>query len=178
MNKRLKKQDWVGAGLQALAKDGPAALKADRLAAKLAVSRGSFYWHFENLASFQTAVLDEWVRFATGDVVARIEQVEPGGARLDRLLEIAHQADPSLERGIRAWAASNKGVAARVEAVDQMRLDYLANTLREAGWPDAQADGRAVLLYLSNLGRVVVSETLARAVPLDELQASARYSKD
>ena len=178
MSKRLKKEDWVQFGLQTLAKKGPAALKADRLAAALKVSRGSFYWHFENLATFHKALLDEWIRFATDEVVTRIEQVEPGAARLDRLLEIANKADPSLERGIRAWAASNTDVAARVEAVDQMRLQYLANTLRDAGWPDAQADGRALLLYLSNLGRVVVSETLARAVPLAELQASAKYTKD
>ncbi|RTL63482.1 MAG: TetR/AcrR family transcriptional regulator, partial [Hyphomicrobiales bacterium] len=57
---RLARADWVKAGLKALAREGASALKADRLARELGVSRGSFYWHFADVDAFHRAVLEGW----------------------------------------------------------------------------------------------------------------------
>ena len=48
MTKRLSAQAWIDFALATLAREGFEALKADVLAHKLGVSRGSFYWHFKD----------------------------------------------------------------------------------------------------------------------------------
>ena len=46
MSKRLGKTEWIDAGLKALARDGVDAVRVERLAERLCVTKGSFYWHF------------------------------------------------------------------------------------------------------------------------------------
>ena len=48
---RLPVDDWVAAGFEILAEEGITALKIDRLCNRLAVTNGSFYWHFSDIAS-------------------------------------------------------------------------------------------------------------------------------
>ena len=48
MTDRLAKSDWIEHGLRTLANEGANALKVGPMAAKLEVSRGSFYWHFRD----------------------------------------------------------------------------------------------------------------------------------
>ena len=45
---RTPRERWIEAGLQALAAGGPDAVRIDPLAKALGVTRGGFYWHFEN----------------------------------------------------------------------------------------------------------------------------------
>ena len=52
MSDQLSAKDWVDQGLKALASRGFTALKAEPLAKALRVSRGSFYWHFADIAAF------------------------------------------------------------------------------------------------------------------------------
>ena len=52
MSDQLSAKDWVDQGLKALASSGFTALKAEPLAKALRVSRGSFYWHFADIAAF------------------------------------------------------------------------------------------------------------------------------
>ena len=70
---RLGPEEWVRAGLKALAKSGASALKADKLAAGLGVSRGSFYWHFADVPAFHAAVLKRWREVALENIIAEIE---------------------------------------------------------------------------------------------------------
>ena len=52
MNDQLTASDWLDQGLKTLAKDGFTALKAEPLAKAMRVSRGSFYWHFADIAAY------------------------------------------------------------------------------------------------------------------------------
>ena len=54
---RLSVDDWIQAGFSILAEDGLEALKIDRLCARLGVTKGSFYWHFKDMASYRAAVV-------------------------------------------------------------------------------------------------------------------------
>ena len=47
-NVRTPREAWIEAALQALATGGPDAIRVEALAASLGVSKGGFYWHFEN----------------------------------------------------------------------------------------------------------------------------------
>ena len=57
---RLSPEDWLKAGLDALAASGPEALKAEPLARALETTKGSFYWHFADVPAFRQALLEFW----------------------------------------------------------------------------------------------------------------------
>src|SRR5580704_10880646 len=60
MSEQLSARDWLDLGLKVLARSGFAALKAEKLAKMMGVSRGSFYWHFADIAAFHAAILKHW----------------------------------------------------------------------------------------------------------------------
>ena len=69
-NSRLSVDDSIQAGFAVLAEEGTKALKLDRLCARLAVTKGSFSWHFTDLAGYR-AVRTSAARPPLGnDVVA------------------------------------------------------------------------------------------------------------
>ncbi|MGI9498851.1 MAG: helix-turn-helix domain-containing protein, partial [Geminicoccaceae bacterium] len=45
---RLQRDDWIAAALAVLVESGVEAVQITVLAKRLKVTRGSFYWHFEN----------------------------------------------------------------------------------------------------------------------------------
>src|SRR5215831_20640718 len=92
MSKRLAAQDWLDFALATLARAGSDALKADVLARRLGVSRGSFYWHFADLAAFHARVIAQWKQVATEAIIADIEHHRSLDKRLDALLRHAFGA--------------------------------------------------------------------------------------
>src|SRR5262249_53620892 len=70
MTKRLSADAWIDFALATLAREGFAALKADVLARKLNVSRGSFYWHFADIETFHARVIARWRQVATEAIIA------------------------------------------------------------------------------------------------------------
>ncbi len=69
MTERLSKSDWIAHGLRSLTKDGANALKVGPLAQALKVSRGSFYWHFRDIADFHAQLLQSWQESSTDQVI-------------------------------------------------------------------------------------------------------------
>ena len=57
---RLSPDDWLKAGVDALARLGPEGLKAEPLARVLETTKGSFYWHFPDVPTYQKRVLEYW----------------------------------------------------------------------------------------------------------------------
>jgi AcrR family transcriptional regulator len=53
---------WLNAGLQALRKGGVGAVRVERLAADVGVTKGSFYHHFRDRGALLEEVLDYWAR--------------------------------------------------------------------------------------------------------------------
>jgi AcrR family transcriptional regulator len=78
MNNRLTKPDGLRHGLRTLANDGTNALKVGPMAAKLKVSRGSFYWHFRNIADFRSQLLRSWQERSTDQVIGSSKPRSPG----------------------------------------------------------------------------------------------------
>lgn len=158
MNDRLTKSDWIDHGLRTLAAEGANALKVGAMAAKLNVSRGSFYWHFRDIADFRSHLLRSWLEQTTERVIRRIETEETGPDRLKSLLRGAFVMSPGAERwaaedAIRAWAADDADVAAMVASVDERRIAYIAELLISAGVENTKAPARAAFLYWAYLGR-------------------------
>ena len=98
---RLSRQDWIDEALMCLASRGHAELRADKLAKRLGVSRGSFYWHFTDVPCFEKAVLDHWEVVTTDrsyEDAIRAAGKDPTRP-LQFLIERGFRAPDALERG-------------------------------------------------------------------------------
>lgn len=157
MTSIVSRQDWLEAGLAALTREGPAGVRADRLAKALGVSRGSFYWHFPDLAAFHAALLDRWRDQMLTAVIAQVEsRAGPAADRLGWLVARAFAADPARERAMRGWAMADVAAGRAAAAVDTARIAYIEGMLAEAGLAAEVAALRARLVYQAWLGRVMM----------------------
>ena len=150
MTRRLTPEDWIDFALVTLAREGFEALKADVLARKLRVSRGSFYWHFADLAAFHAAVLKRWREIAAEQIIADVES--DSDDPLKALLRRTFGARLDLERAVRNWAAFDPAAQAAVRAIDRRRLDYIEALLQRRGFSGTTAQARAQILYWTFLG--------------------------
>ena len=155
---RLGPAEWVNAGLKALAKSGFSALKADTLANRLGISRGSFYWHFADVSAFHAAILQHWREIALENIIDEIEGAADD--RLEALLYRAFAGDTGIERAVRAWATADTRARAAVEAVDVERIRYLRKLLIEAGVHANAAGTRAHIMNWCYLGFALSSNKL------------------
>jgi AcrR family transcriptional regulator len=166
---RLGRQEWIDAGLEALARDGIDAVRVERLAAALNVTKGSFYWHFKDRHALLEALLEAWRARAT---IAIIDAVEAKGgdarAKLANLFTIVAVIDGRLDRAIRSWAAQDGGAASALQAVDRRRLDYLVVLFLGVGFNAAEALGRARLVYHALIGQFAMGEAVAHGERLAE----------
>ncbi|MDD1521785.1 MULTISPECIES: TetR/AcrR family transcriptional regulator [Bradyrhizobium] len=172
MNQQLSADDWTSEGLKALARSGFTALKADPLAKAMGVSRGSFYWHFADLAAFHAAVLKRWREIAAEQIIADVEAASDEPLRM--LLRRSFGARLDLERAVRNWAAFDASAQGAVRAIDRRRLDYIEELLQKRGQAPATAVARAQILYWTFLGFALsgpsITATRLQAM-LDELLA-------
>jgi AcrR family transcriptional regulator len=143
---------WTDAGLRTLASEGYVALKADRLAKALGVSRGSFYWHFRDVPDFRRAVLARWRETGSETVIEGLERHADANDALRDLLRRAFGTPPQLEAAIRAWASHDAVVREAVASVDRRRTAYVGDLLARSGVAPDAAEARARLLYWAYVG--------------------------
>lgn len=154
-SERLGPEAWVAAAFSVLAKGGLEAVRVERLAERLGVTKGSFYWHFKDRRALLEAVLDAWEEEATASVIARVDSKR--GTPKERLavlmrLTTAVDEGAAVEHAIRAWGATDSGVRRRLSKVDQTRQAYVRALLVGAGLTSARATARARLFYLALIG--------------------------
>ncbi len=158
MNDRLTKSDWIEHGLRTLASDGANALKVGPMATGLRVSRGSFYWHFQDIADFRSQVLRSWQERTTDQVIQELESEKAEPERLKHLMKRAFNMKRSLDRAMRSWAAEDDDVAKVVASVDARRVAYIAKLLVAAGVESRRALPRAAFMYWAYLGQPIVMD--------------------
>lgn len=165
MSHRLRKHDWITHGLRTLANDGANALKVGPMATKLKVSRGSFYWHFRDIADFRSQILRSWQERSTDQVIRELDAAKTEPDRLKHLMKRAFAAKHTLDRAIRSWAADDEDVARIVASVDARRVAYIAKLLVAAGVESKRALRRAAFLYWAYLGHAIVMDSRHSSIP-------------
>ncbi|WP_317056971.1 TetR family transcriptional regulator [Roseovarius rhodophyticola] len=175
ISSRLGPGDWLKAGAKALASAGPDALKAEPLAVRLKVSKGSFYWHFRDVPAFQKSLLQEWevnalthsedVRDADDAPVAQLRSLAQAFATLDK-----------LEIAVRSWAQAHKGARRSVERIDASRLGFLQNALTEIGIanPEMARIIYAAAIGMNGIGKQAPSDNAAAIGSLVDLVLALR----
>lgn len=135
-----------------LAEGGVAGVAVDRLAKKLAVTRGSFYWHFSDRTELIDAALAEWERANTTALIPEVEAIGDPVERLRVLFsEVYEQEVDAVEISLAA-SADEPLVAPVFARVTEQRLDFLRRVFTDLGLPEAEADNRAWLAYTLCIG--------------------------
>jgi len=126
---RTPRSSWIDEGLRALGVGGPDAVRIEKLADALGVTKGGFYWHFEGRPALLEEMLDAWERLVIDEAIERVE--EGGGdarAKLRRLFALASSGERDLMRielAIREWGRRDKTVAKRLGRIDNRRMEYM-----------------------------------------------------
>ena len=174
VNRNNSKSRWLEAGVQVLAADGASAVRIDRVAAKLKLSKGSFHHHFDGVDAYKRQLLahiealsTEALERAVGDVPAS----DDPHAVLDHLVRLVAPGEsaiyhPDLEVAVRAWSTWDPEVRAVQGRIDKARLAVLQRVWRPAVAGEREARTAALLPYLVALGAAVA----VPPVPADELR--------
>lgn len=161
---RLGADDWILAGFRALAERGPTAIKAEALARDLGATKGSFYWHFKDVAALRDRMLSYWEARAFDNVAAQLQPISDPAERLRALGSIAAgfrnsaYGGAGTEPALRGWALSDKIVEEAVLRIDQRRLDYLQDLLAELGLGSAPM-ARAIYATYLGLDQLASTDT-------------------
>jgi len=157
---RTPRDSWIEEGLKALGLGGPDAVRVEKVAEALGVTKGGFYWHFDDRRALLEEMLDAWERLMIDDV---IERVERGGgdarARLRRLSALAGsgRALVKIDLAIRDWARRDKGVERRLRRLDNRRMEYLRSLFREISDDPDQVEVRSLLLISLWIGNALIA---------------------
>lgn len=154
---RTSREAWIEAGLSALARGGPEAIRIESLAKDLGVTKGGFYGHFANRPQFLSEILDVWERESIDDVVERVER--EGGATQAKLrragmLTLSRHRLLPIDLAIRDWARRDADVEVRLRRVDNGRMEYLRNLFGQLH-PHADAadtEARCLLAFALLIG--------------------------
>jgi AcrR family transcriptional regulator len=155
---------WLDEGLAALAADGVAGVRADRIAARLGLTKGSFHHHFAGIEDYRRALLERHERdqLALLDgITAELTSV-PAEAALATLPErlIGHfEAD--LERAVRSWAFTDPAARAVQERLDRARLAFLRGLWTRILGDERQAHIAALVPHLVAIGASMAQPRLA-----------------
>ena len=162
---RTPRISWIEVGLRALAAGGPDAVRIEPLAKALGVTKGGFYWHFEDRRALLEEMLDAWERLGVDEVIERVEG-EGGDARakLRHLSAIATSTDEVLgidplkiDLAIRDWARREQTVAERLRGVDNRRMDYMRSLFGELCDDEDEVEARCLLAFTLWIGNHFVA---------------------
>ncbi|MCK0513079.1 TetR/AcrR family transcriptional regulator [Aromatoleum buckelii] len=149
---QLDRDAWIVAATDVLADEGLAGLRVEVLAKRLKVTKGSFYWHFQDRRDLLMAVLQTWRDGRIRDIVKQT-RANPG----HELEQIYHVIDiystsrsrrgAMIELAVRDWARRDPEAAAIVAEVDDIRLRCARDLFLACGVPMEEASSRCMLLY-------------------------------
>ncbi len=149
----LHPNDWILAAFGRLASEGVDSVRVEVLARDLGVSKGSFYWHFQDREELLAKLLARWDEAEMNWLHAASAETQGAAERWALFLE--RSADPErarLEVAIRNWARKDLTVAARASAIEKSKAQFISGVLRDTGFAPAAAEYWSQIVQLACLG--------------------------
>jgi len=161
----LSREAWVKAATHLIAQEGVQAVAVEPLALALGVTKGSFYWHFQNRDELIHAALEAWEQDQSADVVTRYGGIEDPRRRL-RVLLFAAFEDVENGRFFAALAVSSEDprVQPYLRRASERRLAFGVAAFQALGLTEAEARERALLAYAAYAGYFQLLRTTPEAV--------------
>jgi AcrR family transcriptional regulator len=151
---RTSRSTWIDQGLGILAAGGPDAVRIESIAHALGVTRGGFYWHFDDRRALLDEMLDTWERRSTDEVIERVER--EGGepeikARRAGALTFSDRLLP-IDLAVRDWSRRDPAVADRLRRVDNRRIEYLRSQLASVCADEDELEARCLIAFSVAIG--------------------------
>ncbi len=168
----LGRDVWLEAARRALIEEGTAGVEVNKLAKRLGVTRGGFYWFFESREQLLEELLKLWAD--TGTKVFEQVLQNPGHNGVEEFhalidLWINEDAyDPKWDGAVRDWARTSMAVLKTVQAVDGRRIGIIEQIFLDLGYAPDDAHIRARITYYHQVGYYAlgVRETRKRRLEL------------
>ncbi|BDT90910.1 MULTISPECIES: TetR/AcrR family transcriptional regulator [Nocardia] len=148
---RLSYEAWVDGALTLLAREGVSAIRIPRLCQELGVTKGSFYWHFDDIEQLMAAMADRWTARQSEIIRAlgAIASVPVEQRIADMAANLIDQGTWATEATVREWARSDEKVAETVRALDRQIFETVRKAMLELGFtPDGARLRAGAMVYL------------------------------
>jgi len=152
---QLQRFDWLLKALEIFVEEGIDSIRITRLADDLGVTRGSFYWHFQNREDLIDSLVSFWKDKNTAAItesVARASSLAGGIFRFFETCIDSSQFDPRLDLALREWARRSTAIRELLDSEDATRIEALRQFYLRFDYPMPQALIRARVLYYSQIG--------------------------
>ncbi len=164
-NERDGAKAWIVGALEIIGRDGVDTIRIGKLASEIGISKGSFYWFFNDLRDLLICALNYWKTELNDAVFDHVGQKE--GCTETRLFELVDTIFQSklgrYDAAIRSWALKDDEVRTVVRGVDCDRLGFLTGLFQEQIGDKQAAKGKAHLFY-----RAIIAESYLGEYPADE----------
>lgn len=159
----LSPEAWVKAAQSLVAREGVQAVAVEPLAQALGVTKGSFYWHFENRDALLKGAIESWERQEQENLFDAIEPIADPRERLRGLfMRVSEELRTHIIYGELLKALDHPLVKPIMTRVVRRRLDFLARAFRQTGLDRQQASHRALLCYSVYAGFLQLSLQLGQ----------------
>ena len=145
--KRVSKDQWLTKALETLESSGVEAVKIERLAKALGISRSGFYWHFKNRQDLLEHLLEYWVREYTGVVTDNpdVVKLDPEKRLLSVMEMIGDKKLTKYDLAINAWAKNDPLARKALKKAVNIRLGFLRSIFAELGFSGHELEMRTRL---------------------------------
>ena len=151
---------WLDAAYDLLVEGGVEAVKVMPLAARLGLSRTSFYWHFADREALLAGLVARWQSQNTANLIGRT--LAQAGSIAEAMLNVNDcwitpaLFDSRMEFAIRTWALTDSRLAEVLRAVDETRIQALTALFERFSFPPLEARLRAQTVYLTQVGYIAM----------------------
>jgi len=145
---------WFEAALKTLVEEGVDAVRIERLAAQLNITRGSFYHHYKEHADLLHALLEHYIETNQQRFLTMLPLLQ--GTAKEKLWVLwsatTDQTFRDYDWAVRMWGMRDPHVAAVLEQIDNKRMEVLIGLFMEMGFNEDESWIRAALAYHGSLG--------------------------
>ena len=173
----LSREKWLELAIDAMSRECKSKFSLDSLLKAMPVSKGSFYWHFENRAEFLSALVEYWDRHDTRSVVEAIEALPQSTSAADKLWElmgIVYEMNYArYDLLIRSLTLEFPELQKDVASVDQNRYDIVRQLFADMGFEGDALDMRTLMFVTT----ISMDKLLMLDLPVDayERQLKLRH---
>jgi AcrR family transcriptional regulator len=167
----LGRDIWLNTARQALIEEGTAGVEINKLAKRLGVTRGGFYWFFKS----REQLLDELLAYWADTSILLFKRILQTGGRngmqeyqaLINLWIDENEYDPKWDGAVRDWARTSAAVLKTVQSVDEERIAIIERMFLDLGYKGKEAHIRARITYYHQVGYYALGVRESRKQRLD-----------
>jgi AcrR family transcriptional regulator len=146
---RLTRDAWLLRPLEVLRDEGIQDVKVERLARDLGVTKGSFYWHFNDHGDVLQSILGYWVETHNDVIIKNRDflKAKPADRLLSAITRVREEGLNRYELAMRAWADHDSNTDTVVRAVYEKHKALVRGFITRLGFRELDAEIRTRLTH-------------------------------